>query len=90
MSYVQTVRDEVWAAKLGNVSWLCICDRPWWALWGSRRKMYRSHDDGKHWHEIIAPGETLCVEESVAYELRRLYATSAAIGPLPPRTQEGE
>ncbi len=73
----QPAKDVVWAAKLGHVSWLSINDKPWWMLWGSRTKMYRSMDDGLHWHEIIAPGETLCVERVVADALRKLYEANA-------------
>jgi hypothetical protein len=75
--HIQQVERPIWAAKLGPVSWLSICEKPWWMFWGSRTTMYRSFDDGQHWHEIIAPGETMCVMPQVAAELRRLYQVSA-------------
>jgi hypothetical protein len=79
--YVQEIKDVVWAAKLGHVSWLSVCDKPWWMIFGSRTKMYRSHDDGKMWHQIIAPGETMCVQPEVARALRQMYLASAPSDP---------
>jgi hypothetical protein len=73
----QKIEDVVWAASLGGVDWVSINDKPWWKFFGSRTRMYRSLNGGIHWSQIVAPGETMCVQPQVAAALRKLHQANS-------------